>query len=50
MFRAFNMGIGLVMACAGTDAERVRDVLQHSGERGVLIGRIVPGAQNVRYS
>ena len=50
MFRAFNMGIGLVMACADADVDRVRRVLQQSGERSVSIGRIVPGARDVRYS
>ena len=32
MFRAFNMGVGLVMVCAAADAERVLDLLKANGE------------------
>ena len=50
MFRAFNMGIGLVIACAAENEDRVRDSLQRSGEHGVLIGRVVAGAGDVGYT
>jgi phosphoribosylformylglycinamidine cyclo-ligase len=45
MFRAFNMGIGLVLICASVDADRVQRLLRESGEVGAaLIGRVVGGA------
>ena len=51
MFRAFNMGIGLIIVC---DASRHRDVvesLRHGGEHGVVtIGRVVAGHREVRYT
>jgi phosphoribosylformylglycinamidine cyclo-ligase len=50
MFRAFNMGIGLVIACGSRDAERVINSLSRSGETAaVRIGFIVAGDRAVRY-
>jgi phosphoribosylformylglycinamidine cyclo-ligase len=50
MFRAFNMGIGLVVACSATDADRVLGVLAAAGETGACrIGRVVSGT-GVRYT
>jgi phosphoribosylformylglycinamidine cyclo-ligase len=50
MFRAFNMGIGLVAACAARDAEAVLASLVRAGEPGALrIGRVVSGDRTVRY-
>ena len=49
MFRAFNMGIGLVIMCTDADAGRVYEVLQKAGEPSVAIGRIVSGDRDVRY-
>src|SRR5580765_7592217 len=34
MFRAFNMGIGLVVACATRDADRVLNTIRTAGEGG----------------
>ena len=36
MFRAFNMGVGLVIVCAARDADRVVDLLLRSGEAGAF--------------
>jgi phosphoribosylformylglycinamidine cyclo-ligase len=51
MFRAFNMGIGLIIAC---DPDRVPDVLAAlagAGESGArTIGRVVSGDRTVRYA
>jgi phosphoribosylformylglycinamidine cyclo-ligase len=47
MFRAFNMGVGLVLVCA---ADRVADVRSHlagHGERPIALGEILPGDQTV---
>jgi phosphoribosylformylglycinamidine cyclo-ligase len=43
MFRAFNMGIGLVVVCANADADRVRELLQRGGEVSAVIGHVVEG-------
>ena len=45
MLRTFNMGIGLIVACAERDAARLLTLLASAGEPGaVRIGRIEPGA------
>ena len=50
MFRAFNMGIGLVIVCAASEVQRVFDLLVRAGESGaVRIGRVVSGAPQVIY-
>jgi phosphoribosylformylglycinamidine cyclo-ligase len=50
MFRAFNMGVGLVIACASRDAERVINRLTRSGEpHAFRIGFVVAGERGVRY-
>ncbi|MGE0448870.1 MAG: phosphoribosylformylglycinamidine cyclo-ligase [Vicinamibacterales bacterium] len=50
MFRAFNMGIGLVLVCAASDATRAVEMLKAAGESGaVLIGEVVPGGRTVEY-
>ena len=51
MFRAFNMGIGLIVVCAASDAERVVDALRQSGcARPFVIGRVTSGQREVRYT
>jgi phosphoribosylformylglycinamidine cyclo-ligase len=50
MYRTFNMGIGLVVACAARDADRVLEAVRRTGEPGaVRIGRVVAGEPEVRY-
>jgi phosphoribosylaminoimidazole (AIR) synthetase len=50
MFRAFNMGIGLVIACAADDADRVMTTLGAAGEpSAVRVGRVTAGDQVVHY-
>jgi len=50
MFRAFNMGIGLVLVCAPAEAERVINTLARDGEpRAVRIGFVVSGSREVIY-
>jgi len=46
MFRAFNMGVGLVIVCAAADAERVRDA---AGAEAFRLGSVVAGERAVRY-
>jgi len=45
MFRAFNMGIGLIAVCAARDEARVLAMLRESGERGATrLGRVIAGS------
>ena len=48
-YRAFNMGVGLIVAVAAGDVDRVRGLLAQGGETASEIGRIVAGAGNVVY-
>jgi phosphoribosylformylglycinamidine cyclo-ligase len=47
MFRAFNMGIGLIIVCAANDLDRAIQILRDAGEAPYVIGDIVPGAGTV---
>jgi phosphoribosylformylglycinamidine cyclo-ligase len=50
MFRTFNMGVGLILACAADDADRVRAVLEAAGEpHTIRLGKVVAGDRSVRY-
>jgi len=50
MFRAFNMGVGLVIVCAERDEERVLDMLKNGGEPGAFrLGSVVAGERSVQY-
>jgi phosphoribosylformylglycinamidine cyclo-ligase len=48
MYRAFNMGMGLIVIVAATEVERACEILERSGERAVRLGQVVAGA-GVRY-
>jgi len=50
MFRAFNMGVGLVVLCAARDAERVINLAARAGEPNAFrLGFVVAGERSVRY-
>lgn len=49
MFRAFNMGVGMILVCAAAHQEKVRQLLTDAGERPIDLGRIVVGERDVRY-
>ena len=50
MFRAFNMGIGLIVACAPESCDQVVARLRESGEAGaVRVGTVVGGDRVVHY-
>ncbi len=50
MLRTFNMGIGLVIACAAERATELLDALAAAGERGaVRIGEVRAGGSGVVY-
>jgi phosphoribosylformylglycinamidine cyclo-ligase len=50
MLRAFNMGIGLIMVCASSDTVSVVETLQRCGSAPAVIGRVVSGDRDVRYT
>jgi len=50
MFRTFNMGVGLVVACAARHTERVINTVARAGEpNAVRLGFVVAGDRTVRY-
>ncbi len=49
-YRAFNMGVGLVIAVAEGDAARAEALLGEAGETAHRIGRIVAGTPGVVYA
>jgi phosphoribosylformylglycinamidine cyclo-ligase len=50
MFRAFNMGVGLVIVCAARDAQGIVDMAATAGEPGAFrLGMVVSGDRAVRY-
>jgi phosphoribosylformylglycinamidine cyclo-ligase len=50
MLRAFNMGIGLIIACAEPDAVKILNALDAAGEEGAaVIGTVRAGGEGVRY-
>jgi phosphoribosylformylglycinamidine cyclo-ligase len=51
MYRTFNMGVGLIVACAASDERRLLAQLSDAGERGaVRIGEIRAGGEGVSYA
>jgi phosphoribosylformylglycinamidine cyclo-ligase len=50
MYRTFNMGIGLVVACTARDVDRVISSAARAGEpNAVRLGIVVSGDRTVRY-
>lgn len=47
-YRAFNMGVGIVLAVDAKDAESVRRDLEAAGETAFHLGELVPGTGRVR--
>jgi len=47
MFRAFNMGIGLIVVCAPEHEQLAISILEDQGEQPRRIGSIVPGDKEV---
>ena len=50
MFRAFNMGIGLILVCTPALADAVMDDLRTRHESPLVIGEIVRGDGDVQYA
>jgi len=50
MFRAFNMGVGMIIVCASLDAPRVLSMVAMAGEPDAFrLGFVVSGNRTVRY-
>jgi phosphoribosylformylglycinamidine cyclo-ligase len=49
MFRAFNMGIGLIVVCAAENRQLVTRMLEEAGESPIALGRVVRGERTVQY-
>jgi phosphoribosylformylglycinamidine cyclo-ligase len=49
MFRAFNMGIGLIVVCAPDAGDLAIRMLRDAGETATVIGYVVAGNRNVQY-
>ena len=49
MFRAFNMGVGLVIVCAPRDAERVIALTRGREPNIFQLGVVIAGERSVRY-
>ena len=51
MFRAFNMGIGLILVCPPRESARIMNTLARNGEpNAVKIGFVVSGSRQVIYA
>jgi phosphoribosylformylglycinamidine cyclo-ligase len=49
MFRAFNMGVGMIIVCSQRDADSVLRAVVENGCAVWQIGRVVRGERTVRY-
>ena len=50
MMRTFNMGIGMVLVVPARKFKKVQGMLERSGEKSYLIGRIIRGDRKVHYA
>lgn len=50
MMRTFNMGIGMVLVVPAKKFKRVHSLIERSGEKSYLMGRIVKGERKVLYA
>jgi len=48
--RTFNMGIGMVLVVPAKKFKRVQSLIERTGEKSYLIGRIVKGDHKVTYA
>jgi phosphoribosylformylglycinamidine cyclo-ligase len=50
MFRAFNMGIGLVAVAARAAVDVAIELLERAGEHPVSLGTVIPGDRDISYT
>ncbi len=49
MYRTFNMGVGMIVACGSENVDRVRETLLQAGEPSWVIGELIAGHRAVQY-
>jgi phosphoribosylformylglycinamidine cyclo-ligase len=49
MYRAFNMGVGMIIICAPQNAEKIEAHISERGEACYRIGRVIEGTREVIY-
>jgi phosphoribosylformylglycinamidine cyclo-ligase len=47
MFRTFNMGIGMVVACAPADVTAIKSQVESTGETCYVVGKVIAGDKRV---
>jgi phosphoribosylformylglycinamidine cyclo-ligase len=50
MFRAFNMGIGLILVCSSGHEKEIQTMFNETGERSMVIGEITRGERTVELN
>ena len=50
MMRTFNMGMGMVLVVPAKKFKKVQSIIERSGEKSHLIGRIIRGDHKVHYA
>ena len=50
LMRTFNMGIGMVLVVPAKKFKRVQNIIEKSGEKSYLIGRVIKGDRKVSYA
>jgi phosphoribosylformylglycinamidine cyclo-ligase len=50
MMRTFNMGMGMVLVVPAKKFKKVQSMIERSGEKSYLIGRIIKGDRKVHYA
>ena len=50
MMRTFNMGIGMILVVPADKYKKVESIIERSGEKCLIIGRVVKGDRKVMYA
>jgi phosphoribosylformylglycinamidine cyclo-ligase len=50
MMRTFNMGIGMILVVPPKKFKKALALLERAGEKGYVIGRVMPGERKVMYT
>jgi phosphoribosylformylglycinamidine cyclo-ligase len=48
MYRTFNMGVGMVVVCAESDAQKIKMAIEGHDEKCYEVGRVIAGQREVR--
>ncbi len=47
MYNTYNMGIGMILAVDAADADKTVELIDHSGQKGFLVGEVINGVKGV---